>query len=833
MKLCKKCNNKWPEEFNLCPVCGVELISEQDKNSDTISMGDGNAINGSINVSKDFSSKDDHSVANSNNISNSNNKTTNISSHHIYHGNYTHVEREKTAEEILIERKSKYRSYCKQVISNGPLVHEKKIWLEEQRIELGLSAEMADVILSEVTILRQKPQRNMGQVQRILFDQFKRHVERNDIDNIQDKIEKIGVMANKFRDEDLQYFYYLALSALDPQKCIEIYNKTQEDNYWLSFWTYVALYKCGSVSKAEEVYSDLEANWEELMPSENLVVLAIFGALLEHDQETASELILCITTNQYSSLLNTLIDAISVVIDEEGIDFTPIKSEYRFYLENFFKDIENVNRIKSEEENTKKSDIANNAQELFELAYKYYVGEGVEQDYTKALDLFTKSAAQGNRDAQFALGLMYYNGEGLKQDYTKAFEWFIKSAEQENSDAQCNVGMMYYNGEGVKQDYTRAFEWLTKSAEQDDSDAQYNVGMMYYNGDGVKQDYAKAFEWFTKSAEQEDSDAQSMLGKMYYNGDGVKKNYSKAINLFRKSAENGGIYAAYMLGKMYYEDEGVEDAEIAYKWTKYAAENEDSDAQCLLGHFYYMGHGVEEDEKLALYWYKRSAEQGNSDAQYELGFLYDCGLSEEEQDEELAFKWYEKSAEQGNSDAQCRLGTLYKNVKEDYNLALKWYKISAKQGNPEAMDSLGDMYRDGEGVEKDYKQALEYYIKAAELGDDSYQFQLGEIYYRGELGHKDYIQAVIWLKKAANNGNSSAQHYLTNSSVYKELSQTALWYQKAIQGDMAAQFNLGLMYYKGYNVEEDRTKAFEWLSKSAKQGNEKAIKLLKDYNFKK
>ena len=73
MKLCKKCNNKWPEEFNLCPVCGVELISEQDKNSDTISMGDGNAINGGINVSKDFSNKDDHSTSNSNNISNPNN----------------------------------------------------------------------------------------------------------------------------------------------------------------------------------------------------------------------------------------------------------------------------------------------------------------------------------------------------------------------------------------------------------------------------------------------------------------------------------------------------------------------------------------------------------------------------------------------------------------------------------------------------------------------------------------------------------------------------------------------------------------------------------------
>ena len=93
MKICSKCNKSWQDDFNLCPICGGELLPEQPKNLDSISMGDGNAINGGIHVSKDFSSKDDHSVANSNNISNSNNKTTN----NIYHGNVTHVvEREKT-----------------------------------------------------------------------------------------------------------------------------------------------------------------------------------------------------------------------------------------------------------------------------------------------------------------------------------------------------------------------------------------------------------------------------------------------------------------------------------------------------------------------------------------------------------------------------------------------------------------------------------------------------------------------------------------------------------------------------------------------------------------
>jgi TPR repeat protein len=57
-------------------------------------------------------------------------------------------------------------------------------------------------------------------------------------------------------------------------------------------------------------------------------------------------------------------------------------------------------------------------------------------------------------------------GERVNQDYTKAVEWYLKSAEQGDSVAQCNLGDCYYNGEGVNQDYTKAVEWYFKSAEQ-------------------------------------------------------------------------------------------------------------------------------------------------------------------------------------------------------------------------------------------------------------------------------------------------------------------------------------------------------------------------------
>ena len=73
-------------------------------------------------------------------------------------------------------------------------------------------------------------------------------------------------------------------------------------------------------------------------------------------------------------------------------------------------------------------------------------------------------ANQGDAEAQRNLGLMYDTGEGVPQNYAKALEWYTKSANQGYSQAQYNLGLMYKNGEGVPQDYTKALELFQKAA---------------------------------------------------------------------------------------------------------------------------------------------------------------------------------------------------------------------------------------------------------------------------------------------------------------------------------------------------------------------------------
>ena len=148
-------------------------------------------------------------------------------------------------------------------------------------------------------------------------------------------------------------------------------------------------------------------------------------------------------------------------------------------------------------------------------------------------------AKNGDAQAQFNLGYAYYLAKGIDNDYSKAVKWFRKSAEQGNSQAEYHLGFMYYMAYGVERDYNEALKWYRKSAEQGNSEGQMMLGTMYSLGSGVERDYNEALKWFRKSAEQGDKYGQFSLGTMYQQGQGVKKNKATAIIWFRKAAKQG------------------------------------------------------------------------------------------------------------------------------------------------------------------------------------------------------------------------------------------------------------------------------------------------------
>ena len=80
------------------------------------------------------------------------------------------------------------------------------------------------------------------------------------------------------------------------------------------------------------------------------------------------------------------------------------------------------------------------------------------------VDAFKHGAEQGNDFAQFQLAFHYYDGRGIAQDYTEAVNWFRKAADQGHVEAMHNLGHMYAKGQGVPQDFAEAYKWLDLAA---------------------------------------------------------------------------------------------------------------------------------------------------------------------------------------------------------------------------------------------------------------------------------------------------------------------------------------------------------------------------------
>ena len=82
-----------------------------------------------------------------------------------------------------------------------------------------------------------------------------------------------------------------------------------------------------------------------------------------------------------------------------------------------------------------------------------------------------KKAEAGDAEAQQTVGACYAYGQGVPQDYVKAVYWFTRAARRGNAKAQYNLGILYISGIGVQQNMASARLWLERSAAQGNEEA--------------------------------------------------------------------------------------------------------------------------------------------------------------------------------------------------------------------------------------------------------------------------------------------------------------------------------------------------------------------------
>jgi len=80
-------------------------------------------------------------------------------------------------------------------------------------------------------------------------------------------------------------------------------------------------------------------------------------------------------------------------------------------------------------------------------------------------------AEQGDAKAQVFVAYLYETGQGVNQNYTKAAEWYSRAAQQGNAVARTQLGNMYRLGKGVPQNYVLAYMWLYLASRQGSTQA--------------------------------------------------------------------------------------------------------------------------------------------------------------------------------------------------------------------------------------------------------------------------------------------------------------------------------------------------------------------------
>lgn len=156
-------------------------------------------------------------------------------------------------------------------------------------------------------------------------------------------------------------------------------------------------------------------------------------------------------------------------------------------------------------EEAEKNELNNSSDAIIDEKDESYsdkesVGKTKDNLYDERIIELIKTANEGDTDAQNTLAYYYFNGYGVEQDYDKSLEWSIKSAEGGNLASMFNVGYNYYHGFTGDINYELAFKWYKKAADAMFPKALNALGHMYYEGLGVEQDIEKAIDYTLQSA---------------------------------------------------------------------------------------------------------------------------------------------------------------------------------------------------------------------------------------------------------------------------------------------------------------------------------------------
>ena len=369
----------------------------------------------------------------------------------------------------------------------------------------------------------------------------------------------------------------------------------------------------------------------------------------------------------------------------------------------------------------------------------------------------------------------------------------LKEANSGNPLAQHELGLRYLTGKGFTADTVKGFYWIQKAAAYNFPAANYNLGILLNNGWGTEWNPFEAFRHFQIAAKDSMPEALYVLGLLYTDNLIVPRNYEKAFRLVKEAAD------------------------LNYK-----------PAKDVLIEFYKRGIATIYDSsfssELKKYDYKKSlSEDDLIDPADNITFFRSANDSSSKVNDVTLLR---EVIREGSSEMKNALGVemINDSTFQADSTIIKSIQRAADYGSPEALVMLGRCYEKGIIVEKNIIIAAENYIRAVRYDSPRAYNLLWDL-----LQKKDFYKI---LKNETDKKNPDAQfvwagliilHFdnqLTDTDAFRLLEEASS------KNHIPSIIEMGLCYYSGTLVKQDKEKAITIWKRAEQLGsNEAAIRI--------
>ena len=364
---------------------------------------------------------------------------------------------------------------------------------------------------------------------------------------------------------------------------------------------------------------------------------------------------------------------------------------------------------------------------------------------------------------------------------------------------------------------------LERKAYAGDVSAQHELGLRYLLGEGVEADTLKGAFWIRRAAEQNSADAQYNLGILEFNGLGIPWNPFDAYKLFLAAAQHGMGESQYILSMFLTENLVVpRNWEEAYKWITKAVDAGYAPAKDALADFEARGLGVT----------KRAQTDSSSSkklaVKQTLGFVFfDAGPADTSTASDATL--LKDALREAAPQLKRALGLTKEQTKtlELDTAGMRVIREASEEGSPEALTILARSYERGIGVNKDLVTATMYYIRASRMSSPRAPRLLARLMeqpgffeeLKSRTARHDIDAEVAWAGLSA----LKIDYLMTQKEGFITEKQALEFLIKAAAANhVQGLIELGLCYYSGRWVQEDRREALALWARAGMLGSHEA-----------